>query len=103
MNSTLKQFRLLRYARPHWSGLAVVLVTMLISVGLSLASPWPMKLLIDQILNGQPVPPDFGKAQQSFAHGAGVTDLTFGPDNASLYSASLDKSVRAWRFRRSRS
>jgi len=57
VNSTLKQFRLLRYARPHWSGLAVVLVTMLISVGLSLASPWPMKLLIDQILNGQPVPP----------------------------------------------
>src|SRR5437867_8083954 len=30
---------------------------MLMSIGLSVANPWPMKLLIDQVLNGQPVSP----------------------------------------------
>ena len=42
--------RLLRYVRPHWPGLGVVLVTMALSIGLNVLAPWPTKLLVDQVL-----------------------------------------------------
>src|SRR5262249_10886751 len=41
---------------------------------------------------GQPVPADFGKPLQTFAHAAAATDVTFAPDNISLYSTSADKT-----------
>jgi WD40 repeat protein len=47
---------------------------------------------------GQPVPADFGKVVQTYAHGAGATDVVFAPDSAHLYSGSLDKSVKEWKF-----
>jgi WD40 repeat protein len=46
---------------------------------------------------GQPLPQDFGKVVQSFAHAAGATDVTFAADNATLYSAGQDKLVKAFR------
>ena len=49
--------RLLRYVRPHWPGLGVVLVTMALSIGLNVLAPWPTKLLVDQVLGHQPIPP----------------------------------------------
>jgi WD40 repeat protein len=46
----------------------------------------------------QPLPPDFLKPIQGFAHTEGTTDIAFGLDNATIYSASLDKTVQAWRM-----
>src|SRR5687768_3750388 len=48
--------RVWRYFKPHWklamsSGIAVVL-----STGLALLSPWPLKVLIDNVLGNEPVP-----------------------------------------------
>jgi ABC-type multidrug transport system fused ATPase/permease subunit len=50
------QFRLLRYLWPHWRDLAIVLSTTALTVGLDLLRPWPTKLLVDQVLGGEPLP-----------------------------------------------
>jgi ATP-binding cassette subfamily B protein len=54
-----RQLRLLRYARPHLGGLAVVVVAMLAEVGLQLLRPWPLKILIDNVLGDRGVPHAF--------------------------------------------
>lgn len=50
-------FRVLPYVRPYW-GLGVIsaLVTVLTSLA-GLASPWPLKILVDNVLGGHPLPP----------------------------------------------
>ncbi len=48
--------RLLPYIWPHRAGLGVVLVTMIFEVGLSVLQPWPMKVLVDNVLGKQPFP-----------------------------------------------
>jgi ATP-binding cassette, subfamily B, bacterial len=48
--------RLLPYARPHWAGLLVILLLMLLQAGLAALQPWPFKLIIDHALTGIPVP-----------------------------------------------
>jgi ATP-binding cassette subfamily B protein/subfamily B ATP-binding cassette protein MsbA len=50
------QFRLLRYLRPQWRDLTLVLALTGLTVGIDLLRPWPMKLLVDQVLGGQPLP-----------------------------------------------
>lgn len=50
------QLRLLRYARPHWLGILVLTGTMVLTVAVGLLMPWPMKLLIDNVLGEQPLP-----------------------------------------------
>jgi WD40 repeat protein len=47
---------------------------------------------------GQPPPLDFGKSGAGFGHDAGVTDIVFNLDSTRLYSGSLDKKVRTWKF-----
>ena len=44
------------------------------------------------------MPPDFAKTVQSFAHGAAAVDVVFAADNATLYSASADKTAKAWKI-----
>ena len=50
------QLRLLRYAHSHWVGLSVVIAAMLVEVGLQLLRPWPLKLLIDNVIGTHPAP-----------------------------------------------
>jgi ATP-binding cassette subfamily B protein/subfamily B ATP-binding cassette protein MsbA len=54
--SSFRQLRLLRYAGPHWRGLVVLSLAMLVNVALDLLRPWPLKLLIDNVLGHRPVP-----------------------------------------------
>jgi ATP-binding cassette subfamily B protein/subfamily B ATP-binding cassette protein MsbA len=51
-----RQARLLRYARPHWRGLGFMTGAMVFDVLLNLARPWPLKLLIDNVIGHQPIP-----------------------------------------------
>jgi subfamily B ATP-binding cassette protein MsbA len=44
-------------ARPYWRWVGVVMVTMLVETAMSLAAPWPIKVVLDSVLSGQPVPP----------------------------------------------
>jgi ATP-binding cassette subfamily B protein/subfamily B ATP-binding cassette protein MsbA len=49
-------WRLLRYARPYRRHLAAVLAAMALAVALDVLRPWPMKVLVDQVLGGQAAP-----------------------------------------------
>ncbi len=49
--------RLLPYVWPHKKGLAIVLITLVLGVGLDVILPWPVKILVDNILGKQPLPP----------------------------------------------
>ncbi len=49
--------RLLPYVWPHRAGLIVVVVTMTAEVGLAVLQPWPMKVLVDNVLGKQALPP----------------------------------------------
>ena len=51
-----RELSLLRYARPHWRGFGVMLAAALFGVAINLARPWPLKLLIDNVINGKRIP-----------------------------------------------
>jgi ATP-binding cassette subfamily B protein/subfamily B ATP-binding cassette protein MsbA len=51
-----RQLRLLRYVWPHWRGLSLVLLTMVIHIGLHVLRPWPLKFLLDDVLDKKRVP-----------------------------------------------
>jgi ATP-binding cassette subfamily B protein/subfamily B ATP-binding cassette protein MsbA len=46
-------FALLSYARPYWRGVSVQLSLMGISIGFGLLKPWPMKVLVDNVIGDQ--------------------------------------------------
>jgi ATP-binding cassette subfamily B protein len=48
--------RLLLQSRPYWRSLAGVFLLHLLSTLLALLAPVPLKLVVDHVLNGQPVP-----------------------------------------------
>jgi ATP-binding cassette subfamily B protein/subfamily B ATP-binding cassette protein MsbA len=56
VSSWRRQLRLLRYAKPHWRGLVVLVATMLANIGLDLLRPWPLKLVIDNVLGDERIP-----------------------------------------------
>jgi ATP-binding cassette subfamily B protein len=55
-SSFRRQLRLLGYVKPHWRALVVLLATMLANIGLELLRPWPLKLLVDNVLGDHPTP-----------------------------------------------
>jgi ATP-binding cassette subfamily B protein/subfamily B ATP-binding cassette protein MsbA len=56
VSSLRRQARLLRYAKPHWRALVLLTLTMLVDVGLDLLRPWPLKLVIDNVLGHHATP-----------------------------------------------
>ncbi len=48
--------RLLPYARPHVRRLVLLLLVSFLMVVLGLAQPWPMKILVDNVIGGRPFP-----------------------------------------------
>lgn len=48
--------RLLPYVWPHRRGLTIVLITLIFGVALDVLLPWPIKILVDNILGKQPLP-----------------------------------------------
>ena len=49
----IRRLRLLRYATSHKGELAVVLLTVVLASALSIAVPWPTKILVDDVLGRQ--------------------------------------------------
>ncbi|MGA7732006.1 MAG: ABC transporter ATP-binding protein [Chloroflexia bacterium] len=47
--------RMLRYALRRWPGMLAMLGTVVLGVGISVLKPWPMKVLVDNVLGGQPL------------------------------------------------
>jgi ATP-binding cassette subfamily B protein len=45
------------YALRRWPGMLAMLGTSLVGVGISVLRPWPLKVLVDNVLGGQPLSP----------------------------------------------
>ena len=55
--SSREMFALIReLVRPYVKGLVIVLIAMLVETAMSLASPWPLKVVIDSVLGSHPLP-----------------------------------------------
>jgi ATP-binding cassette, subfamily B, bacterial len=50
-----RELALLRYAKPHWRGFSGMTCAALAGVAVNLLRPWPLKVLIDNVINGKPV------------------------------------------------
>ena len=48
--------RIVAYLKPHWRGVAVSALLMLLITGAALLAPWPLKILFDNVLGNQPMP-----------------------------------------------
>jgi subfamily B ATP-binding cassette protein MsbA len=48
-----------RLVRPYWKWLAIVSVAMLVETAMGLASPWPLKIVLDSVFDSKPLPPAF--------------------------------------------
>src|SRR6185295_15597428 len=46
----------LRLVRPYWTWLVLVLGAMLLETAMSLASPWPLKIVLDSVIDSRPMP-----------------------------------------------
>jgi ATP-binding cassette subfamily B protein len=46
----------LKLVRPYWKWLALVAVAMVVETAMSLASPWPLKIVLDSVFDAQPAP-----------------------------------------------
>ncbi len=46
----------LKLVRPYWRPLAFVLTAMVVETAMSLAAPWPLKIVLDSVFDAQPVP-----------------------------------------------
>src|SRR5215471_21672828 len=59
----------LQLIRPYKAGLIIVFAAMLVETAMSLAAPWPLKVVIDSVLSGHKLPEwlhwidDFGLSQ----------------------------------------
>jgi len=45
-----------RFVRPYWAWVVFVVVAMLVEAAASLASPWPLKIVLDSVLGPRPLP-----------------------------------------------
>ena len=48
---------MLRYACRRWQGMLAMLATVLLGVGVGVVKPWPMKVLVDNVLQGRTLDP----------------------------------------------
>jgi ATP-binding cassette subfamily B protein/subfamily B ATP-binding cassette protein MsbA len=56
VSSVRRQARLLRYATPQWPSILLLCLTMVADIALELARPWPLALVIDNVLGHKHTP-----------------------------------------------
>jgi ABC-type multidrug transport system fused ATPase/permease subunit len=49
----------LRLVRPYWRWLLIVAVAMVVDIAMGLASPWPLKIVLDSVFDSKPMPSAF--------------------------------------------
>ena len=70
-SKTFERYRhLLRYVRPYRAGWLLLAGVTLLNIPFALLQPWPMKLLVDNVLGSAPMPASLARAL-SFLPGAG--------------------------------
>src|SRR5258708_1857202 len=80
----------LRFPAQHRAGIGFVAVLSLFSIALNLALPWPMKLIVDDVLGGMPFPARWSWLQAFFSGESKHDQLAV----LALASAALFLSVR---------
>jgi ATP-binding cassette subfamily B protein len=55
-SSLRRQLRLLKYAQGQWRAVLALVATMFVDIALDLLKPWPLKLIIDNVLGDEPLP-----------------------------------------------
>ncbi len=50
----------LKLVRPYWKWLVVVAIAMVVETATALATPWPLKVVLDSVFASQPLPPGLG-------------------------------------------
>src|SRR5215204_1591560 len=53
--------RILPYIRPYWHLAALSVLLIALSAGAALLVPWPLQLLVDNVLGDRPLPPRLGR------------------------------------------
>jgi ATP-binding cassette subfamily B protein/subfamily B ATP-binding cassette protein MsbA len=56
VGSLRRTFKLFRYARPYSGVMFLLIATMLIDIGIDLAKPWPLKLVVDNVIGHNRIP-----------------------------------------------
>src|SRR4051794_15066511 len=56
MKAIRRQFRLVPYAMRHKRSAGTVVASMLLMIALDVAKPFPLKLLVDNVLGHKPIP-----------------------------------------------
>jgi subfamily B ATP-binding cassette protein MsbA len=46
----------IRLVQPYWARVAIVIAAMLAETAMTLASPWPLKVVLDSVIDARPVP-----------------------------------------------
>jgi ATP-binding cassette subfamily B protein len=49
--------KMLALLRPHWKTLTIALLAVLVETGADLLDPWPLKIIVDNLLQSKPLPP----------------------------------------------
>ncbi len=68
---------LIGYSLRRWRPMVVVLATMLVKISVDVLKPWPMKVLVDNALRGEPLPPVLRNISVLLPGGEGQSHLVF--------------------------
>ena len=49
--------KMLALLRPHWKTLTIALLAVLVETSADLLEPWPLKIIVDNLLQSKPLPP----------------------------------------------
>ena len=94
----------LRLVRPYWKWLLIVLAAMLVNIVMGLASPWPLKIVLDSVLDGRPLPsavawltgPDLGPAARLNASVAAMIAIALLQSAGAYVNAYYTVSIGQW-------
>jgi ATP-binding cassette subfamily B protein len=68
-----RRLRIVDLVRPHWKALTVALVAVLGETATDVLEPWPIKVVVDNVLQGKKLPPALGGLVSGlFGHDAGA-------------------------------
>ncbi len=69
-------FRLIKsLVRPYWSSLAIILAGMLVQTAASVAGPWPLKIVLDNVVGSHKLPPWLDHVLQPLLSGTGKMQI----------------------------